>query len=101
MHNILKPGAYSIPSLWSFAGHLNWDILLQRIYPEGDVLKVLITSTNFLIVCGKTYDAVKVKLTMDNFLLAKLWFRTSDDLFLRYEGNSDPGTPDTVIELDE
>ena len=38
---------------------------------------------------------------MDNFLLAKLWFRTSDDLFLRYEGNSDPGTPDTVIELDE
>jgi hypothetical protein len=53
----------------------------------------------------QAYDAVKVKLTLDHFILSKLWaahcwYRASDGLFLRYEGaNGRPGTPVTVIEL--
>ncbi len=53
----------------------------------------------------QTYDAVKVKLTLNHFILSKLWsarcwYRASDGLFLRYEGaNGRPGTPVTVIEL--
>ena len=53
----------------------------------------------------RTYDAVKVKLTLNHFILSKLWsarcwYRASDGLFLRYEGaNGRPGTPVTVIEL--
>ncbi len=53
----------------------------------------------------QTFDAVKVKLTLNHFILSKLWsarcwYRASDGLFLRYEGaNGRPGTPVTVIEL--
>ena len=53
----------------------------------------------------RTYDAVKVKLTLNHFILSKMWsarcwYRASDGLFLRYEGaNGRPGTPVTVIEL--
>ena len=53
----------------------------------------------------RTYDAVKVKLTLNHFILSKLWsahcwYRASDGLFLRYEGaNGRPGTPVTMIEL--
>ncbi|WKN41648.1 hypothetical protein [Tunicatimonas pelagia] len=63
--------------------------------------------TESLTIDGKAYDAVKVKLTIDNFMLSKLWsaelwYRISDGLFLRYEGaNGGPGTPITIIELDE
>lgn len=55
----------------------------------------------------QTYDAVKVKLTLNHFILSKLWsarcwYRASDGLFLRYEGaNGRPGTPVTIIELQE
>ncbi len=42
-------------------------------------------------VSGKSYEAVKIKLVLDHFILSKLWaarcwYRTSDGLFLRYEG---------------
>ena len=53
----------------------------------------------------KSYEAIKVKLTLNHFLLSKLWsaycwFRASDGLFLRYQGaNGKPGTPETIIEL--
>jgi len=63
--------------------------------------------TESLTIDGKTYEAVKVKLTIDNFMLSKLWsaelwYRASDGLFLRYEGsNGGPGTPTTIIELGE
>ncbi|MEM9676311.1 MAG: hypothetical protein ACFB15_08575 [Cyclobacteriaceae bacterium] len=59
-----------------------------------------------LTMDGQTYQALKIKLTIDNFLLSKLWsaelwYRTSDGLFLRYEGaNGGPGTPKTIIELE-
>lgn len=62
--------------------------------------------TEPLTIDGKTYKTVKVKLTIDNFMLSKLWsaelwYRASDGLFLRYEGaNGGPGTPLTIIELD-
>lgn len=61
--------------------------------------------TERIQVGGQTYDAVKVKLTLNHFILSKLWsahcwYRASDGLFLRYEGaNGRPGTPVTVIEL--
>ncbi len=54
----------------------------------------------------QTYEAIRIKLTIDNFILSKLWsaelwYRTSDGLFLRYEGtNGGPGTPKTIIELE-
>ena len=56
-------------------------------------------------VGGRSYEAVKVKLVLDHFILSKLWsarcwYRLSDGLFLRYEGaNGRPGTPVTTIEL--
>ena len=56
---------------------------------------------------GQSYEAIKVKLTLNHFLLSKLWsaycwFRASDGLFLRYQGaNGKPGTPETVIELQQ
>ncbi len=56
-------------------------------------------------VGGQNYEAVKVKLTLNHFILSKMWsarcwYRASDGLFLRYEGaNGRPGTPVTVIEL--
>ena len=58
-------------------------------------------------VGGRSYEAVKVKLILDHFILSKLWsarcwYRTSDGLFLRYEGaNGRPGTPVTTIDLKE
>nr|WKN37827.1 hypothetical protein K4G66_03775 [Tunicatimonas sp. TK19036] len=61
--------------------------------------------TETITIGEQTYPAVKIKLTIDNFLLSKLWsaelwYRASDGLFLRYEGvNGGPGTPETVIEL--
>ncbi|MEQ9442365.1 MAG: hypothetical protein RIG62_25220 [Cyclobacteriaceae bacterium] len=59
-----------------------------------------------ITVGGHTYDAVKIDLTIDHFILSKLWsaelwYRASDGLFLRYEGvNGRPGTPATIIELE-
>ena len=56
-------------------------------------------------VSGASYEAIKIKLVLDHFILSKLWsarcwYRASDGLFLRYEGaNGRPGTPVTVIEL--
>lgn len=61
--------------------------------------------TERIEVAGESYEAVKIKLTLDHFILSKLWaahcwYRTSDGLFLRYQGaNGRPGTPETVIEL--
>ena len=58
-------------------------------------------------VGGQSYEAVKVKLILDHFILSKLWsaqcwYRTSDGLFLRYQGaNGRPGTPVTTINLKE
>ncbi len=60
--------------------------------------------TERVVVGGKSLEAVKVKLTLNHFLLSKMWsahcwFRPSDGLFLRYQGaNGRPGTPETVIE---
>jgi hypothetical protein len=54
-----------------------------------------------------TFDAVKVKLTLDGFLLSSLWsaycwYEVSSGLFLKYEGaNGGPGTPTTTIELNK
>ena len=60
--------------------------------------------TERITVNGKAFEAIKVKLTLDHFLLSKMWsaycwFRSSDGLFLRYQGASGrPGTPETIIE---
>ncbi|WPP52216.1 hypothetical protein [Catalinimonas niigatensis] len=53
------------------------------------------------------YEAVKVKLTLDGFLLSQLWsaycwYEVDSGLFLKYEGaNGGPGTPTTTIELNK
>ncbi len=52
-------------------------------------------------------EAIKIKVTLKNFILSKLWsanlwYRSSDGLFLKYEGaKGRPGTPVTTIEIRE
>lgn len=56
---------------------------------------------------GQSFKAIKVKLTLKNMFLAKLWsaylwYRASDGLFLKYEGTMGrPGTPVTTIKIAE
>jgi len=55
------------------------------------------TGVEFLETPLGTFEAIKVKLRLHGFLMSKLWsancwYRQSDGLFLKYEGNSGPGT---------
>ncbi len=60
-----------------------------------------------LQINGRQVEAIKIKITLKNFLLSKLWsahlwYRSSDGLFLKYEGaKGRPGTPVTTIEIRE
>ncbi len=50
------------------------------------------------------FQTVKVKLNLNGFLLSNLWsaycwYRVSDGLFVKYEGDSGPGTHLRMIEL--
>ena len=52
----------------------------------------------------KSYDAVKIVVTLDNWLLSKIWsnrywFRKEDGLFLKEVGNDGPGTLNRIREL--
>ncbi|MEK6476710.1 hypothetical protein WJR50_04210 [Catalinimonas sp. 4WD22] len=59
-----------------------------------------------LALSGEQYQAIKVKLTLDGMLLSKLWsahcwYEMESGLFLKFEGtNGGPGTPLTIIKLD-
>ena len=51
-----------------------------------------------------TFQTVKVKLNLHGFLLSNIWsaycwYRVSDGLFVKYQGNSGPGTDIRTIEL--
>ena len=78
-----------------------------KLLSDLDPIKMIAEKeeTERIEVSGIFYEAVKVKLILDHFILSKLWsarcwYRASDGLFLRYEGaNGPPGTPVTVIEL--
>ncbi len=58
-------------------------------------------------ISGQPIETIKIKITLKNIFLAKLWsarlwYRASDDLFLKYEGPmGKPGTPITTIEIAE
>lgn len=58
-----------------------------------------------LQINNQQVQAIKLKMTLKNFLLSKLWsanlwYRASDGLFLKYEGaKGGPGTPVTVIKI--
>ncbi len=60
-----------------------------------------------LKIDNQVIEAVKLKMTLKNMFLSKLWsaylwYRTSDGLFLKYEGaKGGPGTPTTTIEIVE
>ena len=78
-----------------------------KLLSDLDPIKMIAEKegTERITVDGTSYEAVKVKLVIDHFILSKMWsarcwYRTSDGLFLRYEGaNGRPGTPVTTINL--
>lgn len=69
-----------------------------KAYKEGEEI---------ISINGQSFKATKVKLTLKNIFLAKLWsahlwYRVSDGLFLKYEGAMGrPGTPVTTIKIAE
>lgn len=82
-----------------------WTLKLSDLEPvHFEAEKV---ETEILQVNGRKVQALKVKLTLNHMLIAKfwsahLWYRSSDGLFLRYEGaNGGPGTPVTTIMITE
>ena len=80
-----------------------------KLLSDMDAMKMIAEKegTERIQVGDESYQAIKVKLVLDHFILSKLWsarcwYRASDGLFLRYEGaNGRPGTPVTVIELEK
>ena len=96
-------------SAFAASDQLELSFWVLKLVSDLDPLKMQAkkTGTESLTIDGKTYDAVKVKLTIDNIMLSKLWsaelwYRTSDGLFLRYEGaNCGPGTPIFIVDLDD
>mgnify|MGYP006902068684 CR=1 FL=1 len=53
-----------------------------------------------------SFDTIKVRLSLHGFLLTKLWsaycwYRLSDGLFIKYEGDTGPGTQLRTIELEK
>ena len=80
-----------------------------KLLSDLDAIKMIAKKVGIerIRIDEQSYEAVKVKLVLDHFILSKLWsahcwYRTSDGLFLRYQGaNGRPGTPMTVIELEE
>lgn len=75
---------------------------LEPVHFEAEKIE-----TEMLQINGQKVQAIKVKLTLNHMLIARfwsahLWYRTSDGLFLRYEGaNGGPGTPVTTITIAE
>ncbi len=68
------------------------------------VLVVLREQEETIIINGKAVEAVKVKVTVNNwmskFWSVYYWFGKSDGVYLKYKGaNGPPGTPVTDIEL--
>lgn len=68
------------------------------------IMVVLREKEETLRLNGENIEAVKVKVTLNNwmskFWSVNYWLRKSDGAFLRYEGVSGPpGTPVTVMEL--
>ncbi|WKN31795.1 hypothetical protein PZB74_00285 [Porifericola rhodea] len=57
-----------------------------------------------LNLASKTYDAVKVKLSLNGMVLSRLWsaycwYDKKTGLFLKFEGTQGPGSPLTTITL--
>lgn len=80
-----------------------WTLTLSDLEPMQ--FKAYKEETETVMINGQPVQAQKVKITLKNILLSKLWsaylwYRVSDGLFLKYEGTTGkPGTPVTVIEM--
>lgn len=60
--------------------------------------------TETVLTAAGEFETIKVKLNLHGFLVsnfwsAHCWYRKSDGLFVRYEGDSGPGTHIRTIEL--
>lgn len=69
------------------------------------VMAVLREREETITINGQAVEAVKVKVTLNNYWMSKFWsvhywLRRSDGVYLRSEGaNGPPGTPITIMEL--
>ena len=64
------------------------------------------TGTENLTTPAGDFEVIKVKINLDGFLVsnfwsAYLWYREEDGLFIKYQGDSGPGTSLRIIELQE
>ncbi|MDP8267614.1 MAG: hypothetical protein P9L97_02685 [Candidatus Tenebribacter davisii] len=78
-----------------------WIIRLDKF--KGEKMQAIKDVTEDIVIDNKLYDAIKIKISASGlrskFWHGYYWFRTSDGLFLRYEGlNGLPGSTKTIIE---
>ncbi len=81
-----------------------WIIRLDKL--KGAKIQAERVKTEDILIGDKQYNAVNVKISthdlLSNIWHCNYWFRSSDGLFLKYEGlNGLPGAGKTIIELFE
>ncbi|MDP8202619.1 MAG: hypothetical protein P9M11_10840 [Candidatus Tenebribacter burtonii] len=81
-----------------------WIVRLDKF--KGQKMQAEKTGIEEITIAGKQYNALKVKISAtglrSKFWSGHYWFRSSDGLFLRYEGlNGLPGSIKTIIEFNE
>jgi hypothetical protein len=81
-----------------------WIIRLDKF--KGEKMQAEKAGTEDITINGKQYQAFKVKISAaglrSKFWSGHYWFRSSDGLFLKYDGwNGLPGSTKTIIELFE
>ncbi|MCK5050579.1 MAG: hypothetical protein KAS53_02480 [Candidatus Cloacimonetes bacterium] len=79
-----------------------WIIRLDKF--KGEKMQAEKAGTEVITIEGKQYHTIKVKISAaglrSKFWSGHYWFRTSDGLFLKYEGwNGLPGSTKTIIEF--
>jgi hypothetical protein len=79
-------------------------MVIQPFDVEPFVMVARARGTERVEAGDKTYEAVHVVVSPEGFASlfyrVHYWFRSSDGLFVRYEGTrGPPGTPKTVVEL--
>ncbi len=79
-----------------------WIIRLDKF--KGEKMQAEKADAGDITINGKLYHAIKVKISAaglrSKFWSGHYWFRSSDGLFLKYDGwNGLPGSTKTIIEL--
>lgn len=79
-----------------------WIIRLDKF--KGEKMQAEKAGTEDITINGRSYHAIKIKISAaglrSKFWSGHYWFRSSDGLFLKYDGwNGLPGSTKTIIEL--